>query len=126
MGMAKKSRENFASDIRLAATSKIWGTTLGILAICIPLSATTRSGPLLPLAALTAAAVGTIAVWHHEDKKLKPKHLSSQKLQHLEQRIANLETIISSDDFDLQRKIKSLESSDSADFLRENHQAERL
>jgi hypothetical protein len=126
MGMAKKAQATSDRDIRVTATSKIWGMTVGILAICIPLSAATRSGPILPLAALTGATVGTLAVWRSDDKKSKANYLSPQKVQYLEQRIANLETIISSDDFDLQRKIKSLESSDSADFLRENHQAERL
>ncbi|MBF2004416.1 MAG: hypothetical protein IGS49_02795 [Chlorogloeopsis fritschii C42_A2020_084] len=126
MGMAKKAQANSDRDIRVTATSKIWGMTVGILAICIPLSAATRSGPILPLAALTGATVGTLAVWRSDDKKSKANYLSPQKVQYLEQRIANLETIISSDDFDLQRKIKSLESSESADFLRENHKAERL
>lgn len=39
--MAKKSKDSLeqSSDIRVAATSKIWGLTVGILAICIPLSA---------------------------------------------------------------------------------------
>ncbi|MDM9385810.1 hypothetical protein QUB80_34725 [Chlorogloeopsis sp. ULAP01] len=124
--MAKKAQENTDRDIRVAAISKIWGMTVGILAICIPLSAATRSGPILPLAALTGATVGTLSVWRSDDKKSKANYLSPQKLQYLEQRIANLETIISSDDLDLQRKIKSLESSESADFLRENHKAERL
>ncbi|MFQ4141182.1 hypothetical protein [Chlorogloeopsis sp. ULAP02] len=124
--MAKKAQENTDRDIRVAATSKIWGMTVGILAICIPLSAATRSGPILPLAALTGATVGTLSVWRSDDKKSKANYLSPQKLQYLEQRIANLETIVSSDDLDLQRKIKSLESSESADFLQENHKAERL
>ncbi|AFY49313.1 hypothetical protein Nos7524_3521 [Nostoc sp. PCC 7524] len=100
-------------DLRVAATTRIWGITVGILAICIPLSAVTRSGPILPLAALGGAAAGTFAVWRSDDQKAPSPYLSGQKVELLEQRIANLETIISSDEFDLHRKIKQLESSDT-------------
>ena len=96
-------------DVRVAATSRIWGLTVGILAICIPLSAVTRSGPIIPLATITGAAVGTVAVWRSDDKKSKG-YLQQQQVELLEQRIANLETIASSDDVDLLRKIKQLES----------------
>ncbi|MEI2578769.1 hypothetical protein [Scytonema sp. PRP1] len=99
-------------DVRVAATSRIWGIAVGMLAICIPLSAVTKSGPILPLATLTGAAVGTAAVWRSDDKKSKRNSLPEQKVELLEQRIANLETIVSSEDFDLRMKIKQLEVSD--------------
>lgn len=112
--MARSSERKLEEekDVRVTATSKIWGITVGMLAICIPLSAVTRSGPILPLAAITGAAVGTVAVWRSDDKKSKAHYLPQQKVELLEQRIANLETIVSSDDFDLRMKIKQLESSD--------------
>lgn len=110
--MAKKYKEDLEEhkDVRVAATSRIWGLAVGMLAICIPLSAVTRSGPILPLAAITGAAVGTVAVWRSDDKKSKSNSLPQQKVELLEQRIANLETIVSRDDFDLLMKIKQLES----------------
>ncbi|ARV62111.1 hypothetical protein BZZ01_28885 [Nostocales cyanobacterium HT-58-2] len=112
--MAKRAKKNLEEyeDVRVAATSRIWGIAVGMLAICIPLSAVTRSGPLLPLATIAGAAVGTAAVWRSDDKKSKTHSLAQQKVELLEQRIANLETIVSSDDFDLRMKIKQLESSD--------------
>jgi hypothetical protein len=112
--MAKKFKKDLEEyqAVRVAATSKIWGITVAMLAICIPLSAVTRSGPILPLAAITSAAVGTVAVWRSDDKKSKTHHLPQQKVELLEQRIANLETIvISRDDLDLQMKMEQLESS---------------
>lgn len=98
-------------DIRVAATSKIWTFATGMLAICIPLSAVTRSGPILPLAAIAGAAAGTYVVWRDPENQLK-NNLLTGDVKKLEQRIANLETIISNQELDLDRKIKQLESKD--------------
>ena len=112
--MAKKSEKNFhqPEDIRVTATTKIWGLTVGILAICVPLSAVTRSGAIIPLAAIAGAGVGTVAVWRSDAKKYQNQVLSPQQVE-LEQRIADLETIVSGDDFDLRMKIKRLHANES-------------
>jgi uncharacterized protein YcgI (DUF1989 family) len=112
--MSKRSKKDLEQyeDVRVAATSRIWGISVGILAICIPLSAVTRSGAVLPIATIAGAAVGTVAVWRSDDKKHQTNSLPSQKVELLEQRIANLETIVSSEDFDLKMKMKQLESWD--------------
>lgn len=96
-------------DVRVATTSIIWGISVAMLALCIPLTAITRNA-ILPLATITGAAVGTIAVWRSDDKKSKTSYLQHQQVELLEQRIANLETIVSSNDFELQTKIKQLSS----------------
>ncbi|MBW4559800.1 MAG: hypothetical protein KME32_01370 [Mojavia pulchra JT2-VF2] len=113
--MAKQSAKKLkqSQDARVAATSQIWGITVGIIALCIPLSAVTRSGFILPLAAIGGAAAGTAAVWRSDEKKSRIEFLQQQKIELLEQRIANLETIVSSDDFDLHMKINKLEAKDS-------------
>ncbi len=113
--MAKKPEKNFhqPEDIRVTATTKIWGLTVGILAICVPLSAVTRSGAIIPLAAIAGASVGTVAVWRSDEKKYQNKLLSPSQVELLEHRIANLETIISGEDFDLRMKIKQLEENES-------------
>lgn len=121
--MAKKVQEKPEQDIRVRTTSRIWGMTVAILAICIPLSRASRSGPIIPLAAIAGAAVGTVAVWRSDDQKSRTNYLQPQQLQKLEQRIENLETIVSSNDFDLQRKIKQLEPSESAGLFRDNGKA---
>jgi hypothetical protein len=105
---AEKNRE-----VRVNATSKIWGVATGMLAICIPLSAATNSGPILPIAVISGAAIGTGAVWQSsEQKKYQNSLLQSSNVKELEERIANLETIVSRDDLDLERRIKQIESND--------------
>jgi hypothetical protein len=122
--MAKESHNNLepSHDFRVAATSKIWGTTVGILALCIPLSVVTRSGAILPLAAIGGAAAGTVAVWRSDEKKSQPNALQQQKIELLETRIANLETIISSNDFELHMKIQQLEAGNSSQQTLPEHQ----
>jgi hypothetical protein len=106
--MARKSE----TDIRVAATSKIWGIATAMLALCIPLSAVTRSGPILPLAVISGAAVGTVAVWRSSDNQSKTSPLLTNSIKELQQRVANLEIICSSQELDLLNKIKQLESKD--------------
>jgi hypothetical protein len=122
--MANREREKPDQDVRVQATSRIWGITVGILAVCIPLSSVTRSGVVLPLAAITGASVGTVAVWRSNEKKSITNSMQTQQLQQIEKRIANLETIVISDELGLQRKFQQIESRKSAGFLGENHPGE--
>lgn len=112
--MGRKSEKSFSQpeDIRVTATTKIWGLTVGILALCVPLCAITRSGAIIPLAAIAGAGVGTVAVWRSDQKKY-PGILSPQQVELLEQRISDLETIVSDDDFELRMKIKQLNGKQS-------------
>ncbi|MBG1268193.1 hypothetical protein [Nostoc sp. WHI] len=113
--MPKKSQTNLEQyqDVRLAATTRIWGITVAILGVCVPLAEVTRSGAILPLVAIGGAAVGTVAVWRSDERKSKTNYLQQQQIELLEQRLANLETIVSSDDLSLQMKIKQIEARDT-------------
>lgn len=113
--MAKKPQHNLEpyQDVRLSATTRIWVITVAILGVCVPLSAVTRSGAILPLVAIGGAAVGTVAVWRSDEQKSKTNYLQQQQIELLEQRLANLETIVSSDDLNLQMKIKQIEARDT-------------
>ena len=102
----------FERDVRVTATSKIWTIATGMLAICIPLVAVTRSGAILPLAVISGAAVGTVAVWRSSNNQSNNSLLLTHKIKELEQRLANLEIICSSQELDLQNKIRQLESKD--------------
>lgn len=95
-------------DIRVAATSKIWLFATGMLAICIPLVAITHSDAIIPLVVMASAAISTVAVWGGFGKG--SINASTKSMQEMEQRIANLETICSSQELELHSKLKRLES----------------
>lgn len=99
------------SDIRVAATSKIWTIATGMLALCIPLVAITKSGAILPLAVISGAAVGTVAVWRGSDNQSRSP-LLTKSINKLEQRVANLEIICSNQELDLQHRLNQLDSKD--------------
>lgn len=110
--MAKQVENDFQTSPRVAATFLIWGAATGMLAICIPLTALAKGNPILPLAVITGAAVGTGTVWQSSGKKSRNSTLSPNKVEALEERISNLEAIVGSDEINLQRKLNQLNSSD--------------
>ncbi|MGB6300667.1 MAG: hypothetical protein WBF90_31450 [Rivularia sp. (in: cyanobacteria)] len=76
---------------RVAATSVIWGVSAGMLAISIPLVIVTKTGAIIPLATIIGAAVATFAVWNPD---------KNSRVKQLEERIAFLETIVTTEDSD--------------------------
>ena len=112
MGKRFKNKVKEFKDIRVAATGEIWGFTLLMMGVCVPLSAVTRSGAVIPLAAMTGATIGTVAVWRSKEDQTYSQITEIQKTELLEKRIADLETIISSSDFELQERLKKLEGGD--------------
>ncbi|MBV9387969.1 MAG: hypothetical protein JOZ78_16220 [Chroococcidiopsidaceae cyanobacterium CP_BM_ER_R8_30] len=82
-----------------------------MLAICIPLVALTGSGVILPLAVLLGASGGTAVVWR-SDRNRNTFKLTND-ISQLQQRIVDLETICSSDEINLQKKLEQVESRDS-------------
>lgn len=81
---------------RVAATSVIWGVSAGMLAISIPLVIVTKTGAIIPLAAIVGAAVATFAVWSGENQ--------NSQVKQLEERISFLETIVTGKDSDVTSK----------------------
>ncbi len=110
---SKKPSKN-SKDIRLAATSKIWSLAIAMFAICIPLSAATRSGPILPLAVVVGTTMGTASVWKGSIAESTSDRLMADKIKQLEGRIADLETIITSEEINWRQ---SLEPSSSSKVL---------
>ena len=109
----QKSSDN-SQDLRLKATSKIWSLAVAMLAICIPLSAVTRSGPLLPLAVVVGTSVGTASIWKESTEELTSDSQKLEKIKQLEARIADLETIITSEEINWRN---SLETSPQSPIL---------
>lgn len=100
-------------DPKVRATAAIWGCAVGMLGICIPLVAITKSGVLLPLIVLLGAGGGTAAIWLSPDKQQQQANRLTQTVQSLEERVINLETICSSVDFDLQKSLSGTQKSDT-------------
>lgn len=101
-----------SKDSRIKVTSKIWAFATGMLAICIPLSAATKSGAVIPIAVIAGAAIGTTSVWRG-DRKSGNRLEDANKIEKLGGRIADLEAIIATEDIDLRRRIESTAKSDS-------------
>lgn len=96
---------NVETQIRLTTTTRIWGIATGMLALCIPLSAITKSGSILSLAVIAGAVVSTVAIWKSADDS---NNQLVNSIQALEQRVADLETICSTQDVDLHKQINHL------------------
>ncbi len=92
----QEGSEKLQKTGRVAATSVIWGVSAGMLAISIPLVIVTKTGAIIPLAAIIGAAVATFAVWKEENK--------NSRVKQLEERIAFLETMVATEDSDKSSK----------------------
>ena len=90
---------------KIATTAVIWSFATGMMAICIPLVAISRSGIILPLAVILGASTSTVTVWRDGHQKVVEL---ANNLQQIEQRIRNLETICSSEDFGFNHQFKQL------------------
>jgi len=110
--MARKAEK---TDPKVVSSAIIWGFATGMLAICIPLVAVTRSGVILPLAVILGASGSTAIVWRspkkHQPSGNMPELMNSVK--QLNERVGNLEVICSSNEFDIQKRLKQLESRDN-------------
>lgn len=93
-------------DPRVRATAAIWGISIGMFGICIPLVAITNTGLLLPVLVLLGASASTSAIWlAARPPQSENKQQLNQTVAQLEERVRNLEAICSSADWDLQQSI---------------------
>ena len=88
--MGQKSAK---SNSKNRATAVIWGSAVGLFALCIPLTAVAKSGPILPILVMLGASSGTAAVWLTPGQRRREETLA---LKALEDRVMNLETIYTS------------------------------
>jgi hypothetical protein len=107
--MQHQQQPESSQSARVKVTSSIWGCAVGMMGICIPLTAITESGPILPIVVIAGATLGTAAVWVGEivsivlnsgqarnavttDDKQQTADLNG-RIRELEERLANVETI---------------------------------
>jgi hypothetical protein len=114
--MNHPSLQNSAKAVKkspqLKAIESIWGLAIGMLGICIPLVAITESGIILPLAVILGAS-GTSAVIGSTDKQQQDQELHNS-IKALEERVMNLETIVSQGELEMPQTYQPLKSSDLA------------
>lgn len=84
-------------DIRLIATIWIWVLSILSLLACVPILALTENSFFLPFAVLISVTISTASIWFFG----KPINLENdKKLQILQARVENLETISDVIEFD--------------------------
>ena len=106
MSSPTQKLSNNAKDIRFKATTKIWSLAIAMFAICIPLSAATKSGPILPLAVVVGTTMGTASIWRGSTEESTSLRQTSEKIKQLEGRIADLETIITSEELNWRQSLE--------------------
>ena len=93
-------------DIRLKATSIIWSFATGMFAICIPLSSVTNSGAVLPITVFVGTTLATASVWRKSQDESANSFQTEERIKQLEGRIADLETIIASEEMNWRLSIE--------------------
>ena len=106
--MSDLHERNKNSDPRQKATAAIWGCATGMFALCIPLVGLTRVAVVIPATIALGAGAGTVAVWRSE-RYSRSRPEGEQSVRSLEERVANLEAIVSHGEFDIQRQFEQLE-----------------
>ena len=106
MSLPEKKLSKNSQDIRLKATQQIWFFAIGMLAICIPLATVTNSGSILPIAVIVGTSLATVSIWRVPQEKSNNKGQVLQTIKKLEERITNLEIIVTSENINWQSSNK--------------------
>ncbi len=103
-------------DLRLSATKTVWLGAVGMLGICIPLVGIMgEPGGILPVVVIVGASIVTSRIWKSNPSVFPsqgnpPNQLPQGEAKRLADRIADLETIVTREDWDLKERIKRLEN----------------
>ena len=96
MSEETNSKNQGGNDARPDAIGQVWGTAVGMLAICIPLCVLLKSGAL-PIIVICAAVLVSMYVWKTEPRKTTATNKEAEELRaqirELEERLANVEVI---------------------------------
>ena len=105
------------TDARPDAIGQVWGTAIGMLAICIPLCVLLKSGAL-PIMVICAAVLVSMYVWKTEPQKTANANQEAEALRtriaELEERLANVEVINSFEERLAERTIVREEEKNAA------------
>ena len=95
--MADSDKNEDKPDPRVAATSVIAGTSVGMLAICIPLVAVMKN-PIFPFVVVGGAALAIAGVWYfgrNQGAATQSKEIATLEstIEDLKERLENVEVI---------------------------------
>lgn len=86
------------TDIRVAATTRIWSFATGMFAFWMIFSPA-KSNITVPVILASSAAAGTAFVWISEQES--SESLEEEQVEEIERRLKKLETIAASEDFEM-------------------------
>lgn len=115
MNEQKKKKKKKQEDIRLKTTQSIWGMSIAMFGISIPLAAVTQTGALIPILVMAGATLGTAAVWAFSRGRSEETALLGESIQQLRTQIAALEMTIN--DEALRQRIESASEPPEKDRL---------
>lgn len=120
MSAKTKSQDQIKGDARPDAIGQVWGTAVGMLAICIPLCVLLKSAAL-PIIVICAAGLVSMYVWKNEPRKTATADQEAEalraRIQELEERLANVEVINSFEERLAERTIAREEEQSDARVL---------
>ena len=105
-------RQSAGNGARIATTAIIWGFATGMIAICIPIIDITDDAIILPLAVVLGTTGSTVVVWLSGGHYRRKIDELSNKLQVIQERVIDLETIRSTQELEIEKKFKELEPKD--------------
>ncbi|MGA9379456.1 MAG: hypothetical protein WBV73_11875 [Phormidium sp.] len=86
------------TDIRVAATTKIWSFTTAMFAFWMIFSPA-KSNVTVPVVLASSAAAGSAFVWLSDEKSSKP--MEEHQVERIARRLEKLETIVAAEDFEM-------------------------
>ncbi len=101
------NRTEKTTDIRVAATTRIWSFATGMFAFWMIFSPA-KSDVTVPVIIASSAAAGTAFVWISEQKS--SESLEEEQVEKIERRLEKLETIAAAEDFEMWLKTKYIAS----------------
>ena len=96
MSAKSKTHEQPVQDARPDAIGQVWGTAIGMLAVCIPLCVLLKSGAI-PIIVIVGAVLVSMHIWQTESRQTADADEEAEALRtriaELEERLANVEVI---------------------------------
>lgn len=109
-----------SKGLKIAVITIAWALLTGILAISIFLASLTNDAVILPIAIAIGSSGSIVAIWHIYRRQIKRMSELKHNVQVLNRRIMALEAIFTSNELNIQKNFKRIESSADEEFKPDN------